>query len=119
MGVESGQDAVIRTLLYNRANEPVLPYKLTVADFTSRISDYRNRLAMCGNKDEGLFVPLNLGAENRTTSNILSADANSLSYQRTPPEILRFLYGTGDESRPGGFFPHGGNGKIARSLLAT
>ncbi|XP_021280504.1 desiccation-related protein PCC13-62 [Herrania umbratica] len=117
LAVEAGQDAVIRTLLYERANETVPPYRMTVANFTNRISELRNRLGMCGVKDEGLIVPLQLGAENRTTSNILSADVNSLSYSRTPLEILRIIYGTGNESRPGGFFPSGGSGRIARSLL--
>lgn len=117
MGVESGQDAVIRTLLYEIADEKVLPYNITVAEFTNAISGIRNELAMCGIRDEGLIVPLNLGAENRTESNILSADTNSLSYARTPPQILRIIYGTGSEYRPGGFLPRGGSGKIARSFL--
>ncbi|XP_022758022.1 desiccation-related protein PCC13-62-like [Durio zibethinus] len=117
LGVEAGQDAVIRALLYQRANEIVIPYGLTVANFTNHISELRNRLAMCGVKDEGLIVPLQLGAENRTTSNILSADANSLSYSRTPTEILRILYGSGNESRPGGFLPNGGSGRIAMTFL--
>ncbi|KAK1560928.1 hypothetical protein Q3G72_032413 [Acer saccharum] len=118
LGVESGQDAVIRTLLYEKALLPVAPYGMTVADFTNKISKLRNELAMCGIKDEGLIVPIQLGAENRTKSNILSANANSLSYSRTPPEILRIVYGSGNESKPGGFYPKGGNGRIARELLA-
>lgn len=117
LGVESGQDAVIRTLLYEKADEKVLPYDITVAEFTSAISGIRNELAMCGIRDEGLIVPLNLGAENRTESNILSADTNSLSYARTPQQILRIIYGTGSEYMPGGFLPRGGSGKIARSFL--
>ncbi|KAJ6423603.1 hypothetical protein OIU84_024553 [Salix udensis] len=117
LGVESGQDAVIRTLLYEKANEKVMPYNITVAEFTNAISFLRNKLAMCGVRDEGLIVPLRLGAENRTESNILSADSNSLSYARTQPQILRIIYGTGSEYRPGGFLPRGGNGKIARSFL--
>ena len=116
--MESGQDAVLRALLYEKACEKVLPYDITVADFTNMISGLRNKLANCGIKDEGLIVPLELGAENRTTSNILSADTNSLSYARTPPEILRIVYGDGDEHKPGGFFPEGANGNIARSYLS-
>ncbi|KAK9983778.1 hypothetical protein SO802_033303 [Lithocarpus litseifolius] len=117
LGVEAGQDAVIRTLLYERAEEKVLPYDITVAQFTDYISRLRNNLAMCGIKDEGIIVPLYLGAENRTDSNILSANTDSLSYARTPPEILRIVYGTGNERVPGGFYPHGGGGNIARSFL--
>ena len=117
LGVESGQDAVIRTLLYERAEEKVLPYDITVAQFTDYISRLRNNLGMCGIKDEGIIVPLYLGAENRTDSNILSANTDSVSYARTPPEILRIVYGTGNEHVPGGFYPHGGGGNIARSFL--
>jgi hypothetical protein len=117
LGVQAGQDAVIRTLLYERGDLLVLPYKLTVNEFTNRLSEYANKLGMCGIKDEGLKVPLYLGAENRTNSNILSADANSLSYARTPAGILRIVYGTGSEYKPGGLFPNGANGNIAQRYL--
>ncbi|KAE8672101.1 glutathione S-transferase U8-like [Hibiscus syriacus] len=117
MGVESGQDATVRAWLYKKANENVEPYNITVAEFTMRISELRNKLGHCGIKDEGIIVPPELGAENRTSSNVLSADYNSLSYPRTPAEIARITYGTGDEHRPGGFFPEGANGRIAREYL--
>ncbi|CAL5330199.1 unnamed protein product [Camellia sinensis] len=100
LGVEAGQDAVIRMYLYERAEELL-----------------RNNLAMCGIKDEGIIVPPELGAENRTETNVLSSNFDSISYKRTPAEILRVLYDTGDEHKPGGFFPHGANGKIAGGFL--
>ncbi|KAI5659090.1 hypothetical protein M9H77_27883 [Catharanthus roseus] len=117
LGVESGQDAVIRTYLYERAEQVVEPYNVTVAEITTGISLLRNKLAGCGNKDEGVMVPLELGAENKTTSNVLSANAYSISYDRTQAEILRIIYGTGKEDVPGLFYPKGGNGKIARRFL--
>ncbi|XP_071723356.1 ferritin-like catalase Nec2 [Rutidosis leptorrhynchoides] len=117
LGVEAGQDAVFRSMLYEIQNLKVKPYEFTVAEATVAISNLRNELAMCGIKDEGLVVPKWLGAENRTTSNILSADPYSLSYARTPQEVLRTVYGTGNESQPGGFLPHGGNGRVAREFL--
>ncbi|WCJ21361.1 Desiccation-related protein PCC13-62 [Euphorbia peplus] len=110
LGVEAGQDAILRKILYDKMHEEVEPYKISVAEFTNKISWLRNQLGMCGIKDEGIIVPLHLGAENRTHSNVLSADANSLSYARSPPEILRIVHGTGSEHIPGGFLPHGGNG---------
>ncbi len=119
LGVKSGQDAVLRTLLYQQANRVVVPYKITVAEFTDRISALRNKLAMCGIKDEGIMVPPSLGAENRTTSNILSADSYSVSYSRTPQEIARIVYGTGSEAKPGAFYPRGANGRIASSFLSA
>ncbi|KAH9608659.1 hypothetical protein KSS87_014351 [Heliosperma pusillum] len=117
LGVESGQDAVIRMYLYERAMKVVQPYEFTVAEFTERISMLRNKLGMCGIKDEGVIVPPELGAEGRSSTNVLSANRDSLSYPRTPAEILRIVYGTGNERDPGAFYPEGGNGEIARMYL--
>ncbi|KAL3727837.1 hypothetical protein ACJRO7_032564 [Eucalyptus globulus] len=117
LGVESGQDAVIRALLYERAAWEVKPYGITVAEFTDRMSELRNKLGHDGLKDEGLVVPLHLGAEGKIKGNVLAGDKYSISYDRTPEEILRIVYGSGDESVPGGFYPKGGNGHIARSHL--
>lgn len=105
LGVESGQDAVIRSLLYERRAWKVYPYGVTVAEFTNRISALRNKLGNDGIKDEPI------------SGNILAGDENSLSYSRTPIEILRIVYGSGDEHVPGGFYPRGGDGVIAKSYL--
>ncbi|KAH9683950.1 Desiccation-like protein [Citrus sinensis] len=117
LGVESGQDAVIRALLYEKANEKVYPYGIPVAVFTNKISQLRNTLGHAGIKDEGLVVPKALGAEGKIRGNVLAGDENSVAYDRTPEEILRIVYGSGDERVPGGFFPKGGDGQIARSHL--
>lgn len=118
LGVEAGQDAVFRSLLFERLRETVPPYRnVTVAEFTDRVSALRNRLGRCGVKDEGLTVPRELGAEGAICTNVLSADRDSLSYARTPVQLLRILYLTGDEHVPGGFYPKGANGRIARELL--
>ncbi|XAR56966.1 hypothetical protein NMG60_11024949 [Bertholletia excelsa] len=117
LAVESGQDAVIRGLLYQRATENVKPYTITVAEFTNRISGLRNRLGGAGVKDEGLVVPAAQGAEGQVEGNVLAGDQNSVGYDRTPEEILRIVYGGGDERVPGGFYPNGADGRIARSHL--
>lgn len=117
LGVESGQDAVIRALLYERARVKVQPYGITVAEFTNRLSELRNKLGRSGLKDEGLVVPPVKGAEGRSVGNVLAGDRDSISYDRTPEEILRIIYGGGDEHVPGGFYPKGANGRIARSHL--
>ncbi|KAG4990385.1 hypothetical protein JHK87_023842 [Glycine soja] len=119
LGVESGQDAVIRTLLYEYRTLSVQPYNVTVAEFTNRISMLRNNLGGSGLKDEGLVVPREQGAEGRVTGNILVGDKDSLSYPRTPREILRIIYGGGDEHVPGGFYPKGASGRIAKYYLKT
>jgi len=118
LGVEAAQDAVFRARLFERLGDAVPPYRnITVAEFTDRVSALRNGLGRCGVKDEGLTVPGALGAERAICTNVLSADRDSLSYARTPAELLSILYLTGDERVPGGFYPEGANGRIARSFL--
>ncbi|KAK4483319.1 hypothetical protein RD792_010505 [Penstemon davidsonii] len=119
LGVESGQDAVLRTLLYERGNVRVLPYKYTVAEFTNKISNLRNKLGKEGLKDEGLIVKPVEGAEGKIAGNVLVGDQYSLSFGRTPEEILRIVYGSGQENNPGGFYPQGADGQIAKSHLQT
>ncbi|XP_016195072.2 desiccation-related protein PCC13-62-like [Arachis ipaensis] len=117
LGMESGQDGVIRTLLYEHRARLVDPYKESVEEFTNRISELRNKLGREGLKDEGLVVPKELGAEGKVSGNILSGNNDSLQYGRTAPELLRIVYLTGNESRPGGFFPKGADGVLAKSFL--
>ncbi|KAK7329594.1 hypothetical protein VNO77_23764 [Canavalia gladiata] len=119
LGVESGQDAVIRALLYESRTLPVQPYGVSVGEFTNRISKLRNKLGNAGLKDEGLVVPKVQGAEGKVIGNILAGDKNSLAYGRTPEEILRIVYASGDERVPGGFFPKGASGRIATSYLQS
>ncbi|XP_023548156.1 desiccation-related protein PCC13-62-like [Cucurbita pepo subsp. pepo] len=128
LGVESGQDAVIRSLLYEHVGEKVEPYGVTVAEFTERISELMNKLGHAGTKDEGIVVPKDNGgivtpkhegAEGRTSGNVLAGDEYSLAYARTPEEVLRILYGEGNEHVPGGFYPNGADGRIAKCHLAT
>lgn len=115
--MESGQDAVLRALLYERRKRKVVPYGITVAEFTDRISELRNKLGGEGVKDEGLVVKPAYGAEGRIRGNVLAGDKYSLAFDRTPEEILRIVYGGGSESKPGGFYPKGAGGRIAKSYL--
>ncbi|XP_071722173.1 desiccation-related protein PCC13-62-like [Rutidosis leptorrhynchoides] len=119
LGVESGQDAIIRGMLYERAALTVVPYGIRVGVFTNKISELRNKLGGEGVKDEGLFVRKEQGPEGKSRGNVLAGDKDSLSYGRTPEEILRIVYGSGNETTPGGFFPKGANGHIAQSHLKT
>ena len=115
LAVESGQDAVIRALLYERRTQSVGLYQRRVEGFANTISKLRNKLGKGGLKDEGLLIPPKVGAEGKVGGNILAGDKYSLGYPRTPEEILRIVYGSGDEKKVGGFFPKGGKGKIAKS----
>jgi len=96
LGVESGQDAVIRAYLYEHAQEKVKPYGLTVAEFTHSFSELRDKLGHAGYKDEGLVVPLSKGAEGEVTGNVLAGDEDSVAFDRTAEEILRIVYATGN-----------------------
>jgi len=116
LGVESGQDAVIRTELYRQKDTVVAPYNYTVADFSNAISTLRNDLT--GNfVDEGLVVPIKYGAEGNITGNILAGDKDSVAYARTGEQVLQVVYGSGNASVPGGFYPKGAQGVIAASFL--
>ena len=96
----------------------VIPYGITVAEFTDRISALRNKLGRSGIKDEGLVVTTNnIKKKGKIKGNILVGDRNSLAYGRKPKEILRIVYGSGKEQVPGGFYPRGANGTIARKYL--
>ncbi|KAJ9559361.1 hypothetical protein OSB04_013975 [Centaurea solstitialis] len=118
LAVESGQDAVVRSLLYERAMVRVMPYGITVAEFTDRISALRNKLGRNGIKDEGLVITSNnLKIKGKWKGNILVGNRNSLAYGRTPKESLRIVYGSGKEQVPGGFYPRGAEGTIARKYL--
>lgn len=116
LGVESGQDAVIRTEMYRQKDVKVTPYNYTVADFSNAISKLRNDLTGSF-VDEGLVVPLQDGAEMNVTGNILAGDPDSVAYARTGEQVFQTVYGTGDASKPGGFYPKGGQGVIAAGYL--
>ncbi|GMI69422.1 hypothetical protein like AT3G62730 [Hibiscus trionum] len=115
---EAASYGVIRSLLNDRANLTVPPYTFTVGNVTNVTAQIGNQLGRCGVKDEGLVVPLPLGAENRTTSNVIAADVNSLTYTRSALEILRILFISGNATRPGGVFPRGFEGTLYHRIIA-
>ncbi|PHT35580.1 Desiccation-related protein PCC13-62 [Capsicum baccatum] len=117
LGVESGQDAVLRAFLYERGRKKVEPYGITVAEFTNRISKLRNKLGHHGIKDEGLNVKPKVGVDGRIRENILAEDKYSMAYDRTPKEILRIVYDSGKENKPGRLYPKGAERRIAKSYL--
>ncbi|KAK8718094.1 hypothetical protein V6N13_045340 [Hibiscus sabdariffa] len=115
---EAASYGVLRSLLNDAANSTVPPYTSTVVNFTSLTAQMTYQLGGCGVKDEPLIVPPPLGAEKRTTTNVIAADANSLVYARTEREFLRILFRTGNATRPGGLFPCGFEGKLYHWILA-
>lgn len=119
MGIEAGQDAIIRAEMYRLKDKKVPPYEYTVANFTDALSNLANLLSNDVKlDDEGLEVPKALGPEGKLTGNILSADADSLAYFHFPQKSLQYLYGSGNASEPGAYFPKGCSGVIAKSYLS-
>jgi hypothetical protein len=116
LGVESGQDAIIRTEMYRQKDKIVSPYNYTVADFSNAISTLRNGLTHAF-VDEGLVVPIQDGAEGNVTGNILAGNADSISYARTGEQVFQTVYGTGNASKPGAFYPKGAQGVLAAGFL--
>lgn len=116
LGVEGSQDCLLRTLLYTMEDQTL--YNFSVVDVTVHISALRNKLDRSGMvDDEGLVVPAELGAENMIMDNIISANNDSLSYARNPWEVLAVVYGSGNASIVGGFWPKGANGHIPMYYL--
>ncbi|MBA0771543.1 hypothetical protein Gotri_007041 [Gossypium trilobum] len=113
---EAGVFGALRAELNARVNLTVPPFNFTVGILTNLTAQLANQLARCGVKDEGLIVPLQLGAENRTRSNVVPGDVNSLAYARSEREIMRIAYTTGNATRPGGLFPRGLKGAIPRRI---
>ncbi|CAA0829422.1 Unknown protein [Striga hermonthica] len=115
LAVEAGQDAIIRQMLYEKAQTLVGGYGYSVANFTRQISELRNKLGGRGHKDEGILVLPHYGAEGNISGNVLAGNVNSLAFDRSPEEILAIMYGSGDMCKPGAFFPNGSNGNIANN----
>ncbi|XP_047257950.1 desiccation-related protein PCC13-62-like, partial [Capsicum annuum] len=115
--VESGQDVILRELLYDRGGEKVEPYGITVEEFTNQISKLNNKLGRHGIKDEGLNMKSKVGVEGRIRENVLAGDKYSMAYDRTPKKILRIVYGSGKKNKSGGFYPKRAEGRIAKSYL--
>ncbi|OMO81901.1 hypothetical protein COLO4_23382 [Corchorus olitorius] len=89
LGTVSARFGVFRTLLYQIADVTVSPYPFNVTTLVDGIAQLMNRHGLCGVKDEGLIVALEVGAEKRSRINLIPGDVNSLAFSRTQVEILK------------------------------
>ena len=89
----------------------MLPYGITVQEFTDKISQLRNKLGKAGTKDAGLGSAHDMS---KGKGGILAGDELAVGYPRSPEQILRIVYGSGDEKTAGGFYPKGADGSIAK-----
>ncbi|ESR46645.1 hypothetical protein CICLE_v10003931mg [Citrus x clementina] len=94
---ESGQDRIVREYLFGRADQIVKPYNYTVA------------------RMKGFLSLRSLELNRRLVAMSRPWAFNSFSYPRSPEEILRISYGTGNEHVPGRFFPQGGKWKNCKT----
>eukprot|EP00879_Flechtneria_rotunda_P017454 GHRR01018292.1.p1 GENE.GHRR01018292.1~~GHRR01018292.1.p1 ORF type:complete len:412 (-),score=113.53 GHRR01018292.1:398-1633(-) len=108
----SYQSGVDRHFLWQRRNESVPEYNMTVHEVVMAISNYRNELDGPANTDQPLYntnpnfiaVPLN-------NINLVPTDIRGLTFSRTPQQVLHIVT-LGASNGKGGFFPAGFNGKI-------
>jgi hypothetical protein len=121
LAIEGSQDAMFRTWLWLRQNQIVPQSRQSVANTTDLISKLRNTLDgtyPTQIDDRGLLVARNNGSYHMTSQEILVVNPTSgLAYARTAEQTIQIIYGTGDASKPGGFFPNGCVGRICNYYL--
>lgn len=117
LSITSAQDAILRTLLYQHREETLKTYNLTVAQITDKISTYCTRLIQDQEMDETVFLPFQQLSEQNLVASIVTVDKDFLPLRLSTRQVLGLLYGSGNASVPGAFFPQGAVGKIADKFL--
>ncbi|KAF6253913.1 ferritin-like domain-containing protein [Scenedesmus sp. NREL 46B-D3] len=108
----SYQSGVDRHFLWQRRNETVPEYNMTVQEIVLAISNYRDELDGPPETDQALLNgnPNFIAVPTRNI-NLVPTDIRGLTFSRTPQQVLRIVTLGGDGDK-GGFFPDGVNGKI-------
>jgi len=102
LAVEAYHASLVRTLLFQISETIVLPYNVKVKVIVQAISDLRGSVG--GGKDQGIV-------DDKGMANIVPTDDNSITFARTPAEVLAIVT-LGSANNRGGFFPKGLNGNI-------
>ena len=100
---EAYHAGLIRSTLY--AKGVATPSLITSA---GQISNARDSLDGTTDDDQGI-------AESNGAANIVPADTNSITFARTPAQVLNIAFLTASAATMGGFFPSGVNGTINKS----
>eukprot|EP00878_Enallax_costatus_P000877 GHUV01001004.1.p1 GENE.GHUV01001004.1~~GHUV01001004.1.p1 ORF type:complete len:475 (+),score=107.17 GHUV01001004.1:451-1875(+) len=114
----SYQSGVDRHFLWQRRNETVPEYGMTVHEIVMGISNYRDEMDGAPETDQPLMNSNpNFIAVPTRNINLAPTDIRGLTFSRTPQQVLRIVtLGAGDNTDPspakGGFFPKGVNGNI-------
>ena len=106
LATEAYHAGLIRTVLY--AKGIATPSLRTNANL---ISAARDSL-------DGTASDLDQGIGDGTTSNLVPADANGITFSRTPGQVLNVVYLNRNAVVGGGFFPNGINGTIKTSAAS-
>ena len=102
LAVEAYHAGLIRTSLYDEGFETAGIY-----DAVQKISNVRDSVDGSTDDDQGIG--------NRSYSNIVPTDSNSIAFGRTPGQVLNIVYLNPGKTTKGGFFPNGVNGVINTS----
>eukprot|EP00775_Hariotina_reticulata_P002749 gene2749-3044_t len=108
----SYQSGVDRHHLWQRRNETLPEYNMTVQEVVLAISNLRDELDGPPEDDQGLtnsnpnFIAVPAG-----NINLVPTDLRGLTFSRTPQQVLRILT-LGSPDGVGAFFPKGFNGRI-------
>ena len=81
-------------------------YRLGLGEASNKISDARDSLDGPSDDDQGVLSPTLPVRANR--ANLVPTDENSLTYRRTPGDVLKVVY-LDPAGKPGGFLPSGVN----------
>lgn len=107
LAVEAYHASVFRTKLTEVANTIVPPYGVPVSAIVQGISNLRAKLSKA-NDDQGIISATPGGV------NIVPTDSNSITFARTPGQVLAIVYGMNNATK-GLFFPNGTNGAFTMS----
>ncbi|HEY8319453.1 MAG TPA: ferritin-like domain-containing protein [Amnibacterium sp.] len=102
LAVEAYHAGLIRGALYDEGFETS-----GIFDAVQKISNARDSLDGKSDDDQGIG--------NRSYSNIVPTDDNSIAFGRTPGQVLNIVYLNPGRTTKGGFFPKGVNGAITTS----
>ncbi len=97
LAVEAYHAGIVRSQLY----------RLGLGKQANAISDARDKLDGASEMDEGVLSTKVPARADR--ANIVPTDENSLTYRRSPEQVLSIVYLSGDATKTGGFLPSGAN----------
>ncbi|MGE7204775.1 ferritin-like domain-containing protein [Sphingomonas sp. NPDC019816] len=112
LAVEAYHAAIIRTTLYSRGYDELMPMPSLVTA-TGQISALRDSVDGSSVLDQGIARTTVNG---QLVSNIVPTDTNGIVFSRSPQQVLNIVYLNRAAATLGGFFPAGVNGNLRASV---